>query len=152
MTKEYMISDERKAELDAVGKFLDETDSHAATIASLRSENERLERELVEASMAELDRLSADARFFGASMFSMMEPGVGKLTFRMIEAVPSPRSQAALDELVAAGMVKVEPFNDHGGRVYTPLVTFRRCKAPPGPWPITVPATLTALKAGETDG
>jgi hypothetical protein len=57
----------------------------------------------------------------------------------MVESKPSPRSQAALDELVAAGLVKAEPFNSHGGVTYTPLVEFpRRTKAPKGDWPITI--------------
>lgn len=84
--------------------------------------------------------LSADAKFFASSMFWLMVPEKGKLTFRMAESRPSPRSHAALDELVAAGKVKAEPFNRFGGVVYTPLVAFKRPgKAPPGAWPITVP-------------
>jgi hypothetical protein len=88
-----------------------------------------------------MSALSADAKFFGASMFSMMVPGEGKLTFQMVTSKPSPRSQAALDELVAAGLVMVEPFNSKGGIVYTPLVEFKRAKAPVGDWPITVPVS-----------
>jgi len=94
-----------------------------------------------------VETLSEDAKFFGASMFSLMEPGEGKLTFKMIESVPSPRSQAALDELVAAGLVAVEPFNHLGGVVYTPLVTFKRPgKVPAGAWPITIPRPAPAQK------
>jgi hypothetical protein len=83
--------------------------------------------------------ISADAKFLAASLFSMMKPGEGKLTFGMEENIPSPRTQAALDEMVVAGLVKVEPFNHLGGLVYTPLVEFRRvAKKPTGSWPITV--------------
>jgi hypothetical protein len=85
-------------------------------------------------------KLSKDAKFFGSSMFWLMEPGKGELTFRMVETRPSPRSQAALDELVAAGAVSRRPFNRLGGVVYTPLIAFDRPgKAPPGKWPITEP-------------
>lgn len=45
--------------------------------------------------------LSAEARSVLGGMF-----GFGQvLTFHMIESIPSPEMQAALDELVAAGMV-----------------------------------------------
>lgn len=88
--------------------------------------------------MAELTKLSDDAKFFASSMFSMMEPGEGTLTFQMVESKPSARSQAALDELVGAGLVSVEPANSRGGLTYRPLVRFKRAKAPPGDWPITV--------------
>lgn len=74
-------------------------------------------------------------------MFSMMAPGQGRLTFRMVENKPSPRSQAALDELVAAGLIKAEPFNNKGGITYTPLFAFPRVEldqAAAGAWPITV--------------
>lgn len=83
--------------------------------------------------------LSPDAMYLGSSMFSMMEPNNGKLTFAMQERVPSPRTSAALDELVSLGLISVSPFNQVGGVVYTPLVQFpKRAKAPSGPWPITV--------------
>ncbi len=88
---------------------------------------------------AQAEKLSADAKFFASSIFYMMPPGAGKLTFQMIESRPSDRSQAALDELVAAGVVSVEPFNSLGGVTYRPLVEFPRAKEPPGKWPITVP-------------
>lgn len=88
--------------------------------------------------------LSKDAKFFGSSMFWLMEPGKGKLTFMMVESRPSPRSQAALDELVAAGFVKSEPFNQFGGVTYTPLIQFKRPgKQPEGDWPVTVKVTPT---------
>lgn len=84
-------------------------------------------------------KLSADARYLGHALFGPMLPGIGKVTFQQTTTTPSPRTQAALDELVAAGLLSVEPFNRYGGLVYRPLVTFPRAKEPPGDWPITVP-------------
>jgi hypothetical protein len=102
---------------------------------------------------AQKAKLSADALWFAGSMFSMMRPGHGKLTFRMQESKPSPRSQAALNELVAAKLVTAEPFNQFGGVVYTPAVEFpRQVGIPVGAWPVTVPITRAALAATEGDG
>jgi len=42
-----------------------------------------------------------------------------ELTFRCIEAKPSPKMQAALDELVKAELISARPFNKYGGTVYT---------------------------------
>lgn len=87
-----------------------------------------------------MNKLSADARYFGSSMFWLMSPNAGKLTFHMVESKPSPRSQAALDELVAAKLVKVESFNELDGVAYTTMVQFSRPgKAPSGKWPVTIP-------------
>lgn len=98
---------------------------------------------------AQKSMLSADALWFAGSMFSMMRPGHGQLTFRMQESRPSLRSQAALDELVAANLVTVEPFNQFGGVVYSPAVEFpRQVGVPVGPWPVTVPIRRAA--DGET--
>lgn len=89
---------------------------------------------------AQRETLSADALYFASSMFMLMTPGKGELTFRMVDSKPSPRSQAALDELVAAGVVSSEPFNKYGGVTYRPLVVFPRVgREPPGEWPMTVP-------------
>jgi hypothetical protein len=84
--------------------------------------------------------LSADADFFGRSIFWMMDPATcGGLVFRMGEAKPSPRTQAALDELVAAGLVRCEKLEPKGV-AYKPTVSFKRPgKAPLGAWPVTVP-------------
>lgn len=99
-----------------------------------------------------MESLSADALFFAGSMFMLMTPGKGELTFRLVERKPSDRSQAALDELVAAGVVSSEPFNEYGGVTYRPLVEFPRVgKAPAGKWPVTVPIT-PALRAPLTSG
>lgn len=93
------------------------------------------------------ESLSADARYCGASLFRMMEPGKGVIRFLMIDSEPSPRTQAALDELVAAGLVSSTPFNRFGGVEYRPLVEFPRAKSPSGDWPITVPLTDARRKA-----
>lgn len=104
--------------------------------------------------------ISSDAMFLGGSLFGLMQPGKGQLTFKMIESRPSKRTQDALDELVKAGLVSVEPFNRHGGFVYTPLVTFKRPSMALtkriGRWPITEPieagrAALASTK-GEPNG
>lgn len=73
--------------------------------------------------------ISQDAMFLGSSLFWMMRPGEGKLTFQMVENRPTARTQAALDELVAAELVSVEPFNRFGGVTYTPLAPFKRPSA-----------------------
>jgi len=79
-----------------------------------------------------------------------MSSNSGKLTFHMVESKTSPRSQAALDELVKENLVKVEPFNDFGGVVYTPLVQFSRPgKAPAGKWPVTIPVHSTTNVEGK---
>lgn len=98
---------------------------------------------------AQKERLSPDALYFAGSMFFLMTPGEGELTFKMVESRPSDRSQAALDELVAEGLVSAEPFNRFGGMTYRPLVEFPRAtKTPDGPWPVTVPiADRLALEA-----
>jgi len=58
-------------------------------------------------SEREIADLSADALFLAGSLFNMMAPGVGTVTFHMRESRPTARTQAALDELVAAEAVKV---------------------------------------------
>ncbi len=86
----------------------------------------------------EVTTLSADAKYLGYSMFSRMMAR-GSVTFKMVESRPSDRTQAALDELVAAGLISCEPFNRFGGVVYKPLGSFKPAKCPPGPWPVVVP-------------
>lgn len=97
--------------------------------------------------------VSQDAMFLGGSMFGLMKPGGGKLTFRMVESRPTKRTQDALDELVKAGLISVEPFNRYGGFVYTPLIAFKRPSATlakrVGKWPITERLALQSSK-GET--
>ncbi len=70
--------------------------------------------------------LSLDAQRVGAAWFGMMpmSPGKGQLTFHMIECRPTARAQAGLDELVEAGLISVEPFNQYGGFVYKPIWNF----------------------------
>lgn len=93
--------------------------------------------------MAKLKLLSPDAMFLGSSLFSMMTPGDGKLTFTMRESRPTARTQRALDELVRTKLVFVEPFNELGGVTYRPLAIFPRPSAAAakraGKWPITEP-------------
>jgi hypothetical protein len=91
-------------------------------------------------------KLSKDADYFGRAMFWMMEPADCKgLVFRMVESKPSPRSQAALDELVAAGVVYRENMKPRGV-TYKPAIEFKRPgKAPAGEWPVVVP-----IQAGAT--
>lgn len=70
------------------------------------------------------DDLSFDAKGVAGAWFGMMVPGKGDLTFQLQNAKPSPRAQAALDELVTKGLVSVEAFNRYGGLVYRPLARF----------------------------
>lgn len=41
-----------------------------------------------------------------------------QIAFHMIEAKPTARTQAALDELVKEGILTVEPYNQAGGKLY----------------------------------
>jgi hypothetical protein len=43
------------------------------------------------------------------------------LTFHLRESRPTPHTQAALDELVSAGVISSEPFNRYGGITYRAL-------------------------------
>lgn len=85
--------------------------------------------------------LSDDAYFLACSLFSMMKPNDGTVTFRMQESRPTARTQAALDELVARGKLTVRPFNQFGGFVYSPTLAFPRPNAKEtkaaGEWLIT---------------
>lgn len=87
--------------------------------------------------------LSFDAQYLAGSLFAMMVPGEGTLTFGMKQSRPTQRTQAALDELVEKGAVSVRPFNQFGGFVYTPQQRFKRpTKAQEiaaGKWNITEP-------------
>jgi len=103
--------------------------------------------------MSRLKLISSDAMFLGGSMFGLMEPGKGKLTFQMRESRPSKRTQNALDELVKAGLVSVEPFNSHGGVTYTPLTSFKRPSQAltkrVGKWPLTEPIAAGRIALAE---
>ncbi|CTQ75938.1 hypothetical protein [Roseibium alexandrii] len=57
--------------------------------------------------------LSDDAKAIAAQFHTQTE-----MTFKMIEARPSDRYQAGLDELVKRNLLTVEPFNQFGGLVY----------------------------------
>lgn len=70
-----------------------------------------------------MDTLSDDAKAIAGCWFARMRVnGESALTLQLIELKPAPRTQAALDELVACGAISVEPFNRAGGLVYKPLV------------------------------
>ena len=88
-----------------------------------------------------MDGVSDDAKFLGSSLFGMMEPMVGKLTFHMKESRPTARTQAALDELVAKQLVSMSALNQFGGVVYSPRLRFPRPTAAQskraGKWPVT---------------
>lgn len=68
-----------------------------------------------------MKRLSDTAKAAG-SVFGMMRPGSGELTFAMVEGRPSAKMQEGLDELVAAGAVGRSPLNKFGGVRYVPLM------------------------------
>jgi hypothetical protein len=74
----------------------------------------------------DLSRLSDVAKAVAGSLFGMISPGKGDVTFGLRESRPSDETQAGLDELVRAGAVTVEAFNEFGGLVYRPVV---RCDA-----------------------
>ncbi len=57
--------------------------------------------------------LSDDAKVIASQFHSLTT-----MTFQMIDARPSDRYQAALDELVENKMLMWEPFNQFGGLVY----------------------------------
>ena len=65
--------------------------------------------------------LSDGAKAVAGAWFGMMAPGKGELTFQLREGRPSDEAQQGLDELVRAGIISVEPFNEFGGIVYRPL-------------------------------
>lgn len=71
----------------------------------------------------DLDDVSFDAKVLAAAWFGMgMKTTV---TTHLRESRPAARTQQAIDELIAKGVVSVEPFNEFGGRVYKPLVDCR---------------------------
>lgn len=70
----------------------------------------------------DLEKLSDMAKAVAGGWFGMMRPSTGKLTFSLVKSKPTPEAQAALDELVQAGVVSVERLNTHGGLIYCPLV------------------------------
>ncbi len=57
-------------------------------------------------SVAPFHLVSDDAKAVGSAWFSLMRPGRGDLTFRMGESRPTARAQAALDELLSAGLIE----------------------------------------------
>lgn len=61
--------------------------------------------------------MTPDAEYLARTIFWF----TSDLTFKEIESRPTARTQAALDELVAEGILSVEPFNEHNGKVYKRL-------------------------------
>jgi len=68
-----------------------------------------------------LEDLGADAKAVAGAWFGMMVPGEGTLCFGMKAQRPSARAQAALDEIVAAG-VAVRSDGEDGSVSYVPAV------------------------------
>lgn len=64
------------------------------------------------------ESLSKEARAVLGAWFGM--GGDTTLTLRLQQSRPTEKAQAALDELVAAGILAHEPFNQFGGIVYRP--------------------------------
>lgn len=62
--------------------------------------------------------LSDDAKMLAGQMFGL---GLTAMNFEMIVGKPSARCQAALDEMVAAGMITCTPLNMVGGVSYKPV-------------------------------
>lgn len=69
--------------------------------------------------------LSDEAKAVGAAWFGMSRPGTSTVTLHMQENKPTPQTNAALDELIAAGLIKREPFNSFGAVQYIPLANCR---------------------------
>lgn len=70
----------------------------------------------------ELDSLSVPAKAVGGCLLGLMKPGQdGGLTFHLVESRPSPKTQDALDELVAAGVAE-KIVSRSGAHTYRPLV------------------------------
>lgn len=70
-----------------------------------------------------LDVLSDDAKTLAGAWFGSMRPkSESTVTLHLQHNVPTERTQNALDELVAKGVISQRPFNRFGGVVYTPQV------------------------------
>jgi hypothetical protein len=70
-----------------------------------------------------LEPLSKRARALAGVWFGMMRPdSCSGVTMNLRELKPTEITQAAIDELLAAGIISKEPFNEYGGIVYKPLV------------------------------
>lgn len=72
--------------------------------------------------MIDLEPLSKEARALAGVWFGMMDVGRGSVTHHLVEWRPTARTQEAINELLAAGVISVEPLNQHGGKTYRPLV------------------------------
>lgn len=69
-----------------------------------------------------LDGVSFEAKAVAGAWFSLMSLGRGELTLQLGQLKPADKVQAALDEMVRARFLSVEPLNEYGGLVYRPLV------------------------------
>lgn len=87
-------------------------------------------------SIESFSELSDDAKTVAGAWFGMGYKTVLNLHLR--ESRPTPRCQAALDELVAKKVLAVGPFNKFGGVTYKPLLDTR-------------PMMTWLLKRGEND-
>jgi hypothetical protein len=105
-------------------------------------------------SMAEqeLDGLSDDAKACAGGWFGMMKPGEsGGLTFKMAQSRPTARAQAALDELLAAGVIEKADVYRSPAVTYRPVVDtgpfmrwlWANMERPDLKWPVTEPIPHT---------
>lgn len=65
---------------------------------------------------------SDDAKHIAGAVFFMMRPGSSGLSYGMKESAPPARTLAALEELVAAGMLKKHTQPDSPAMRFEPLV------------------------------
>lgn len=74
----------------------------------------------------DLEPLSVRAKALAGVWFGLMDVERNSgVTLHLSVLKPTAQTQAALDELLAAGVISVEPFNRYGGVVYRPLVNCR---------------------------
>lgn len=69
--------------------------------------------------------LSDDAKAVAGAYFGIMGEKAS-LVFHMVKSRPTARTQAALDELVAAKIISRTPLNKHGGVEYRPISPTRQ--------------------------
>lgn len=97
--------------------------------------------------------LSDDAKAIAGGWFGMMKPGEsGGLTFRMKDSRPTARAQAALDELLAAGVIETVEVYRAPAITYRPIVDtadfmrwlWANMDRPELKWPVTEPIACRA--------
>lgn len=92
---------------------------------------------MTEALDPKIASLSNSAKDVGAALFGMMRPGSqSELRLRLVKSKPTLETQRALDDMVAAGVVKLACEGTE--RVYKPLLSFHPLLA----------AKMTALLEG----